>query len=311
MLRNIGFKRIVSGYWNYALCMDRAQSILPMAKKMEVKMKKNFTLLELLIVIGVIMSLMAMLLPALHSVKETARGISCLSKHKQVAMAMFLYCNNNNQQRMPYEGAPNSYGSSAGWYELLFTEISSKGQPYGYWRNVGYSITNSGWKLFMCDSSPSKGSPFSGDWPAQRPCAASVYFGTNFGMAANGINNENFNINLKQIIQPSKRCAFGDSGDINGTFGVTCFYAIPTSYQVNRHYFPGEGMSNSGKIRLLNGVATGTYEMWPSFMNDYMRGRHAGRTPISYFDGHCEMLSGSVGGEFALTRTGPFTNLKK
>ena len=60
----------------------------------------GFSLVELLVVIGIIAVLMGLLFPALQRAKESARRIECASNLRQVAMTFIMYAN-ENKQRLP------------------------------------------------------------------------------------------------------------------------------------------------------------------------------------------------------------------
>ncbi len=60
-------------------------------------LRKGFTLVELLVVLAILLLLMAMLLPALQRVRESANKMVCASHLRQIGQAVQLYLASNNQ----------------------------------------------------------------------------------------------------------------------------------------------------------------------------------------------------------------------
>ena len=69
---------------------------------------KGFTLVELLVVIGIIAILIAILLPALSRAKAQANQVYCASNLRQLYTAMQIYAVNYKQYVMPSKVATGS-----------------------------------------------------------------------------------------------------------------------------------------------------------------------------------------------------------
>jgi prepilin-type N-terminal cleavage/methylation domain-containing protein/prepilin-type processing-associated H-X9-DG protein len=80
------------------------------------KKSKAFTLVELLVVVGVIAVLVALLLPALNKARAQARAVACASNLRQIASGYNLYAHNNN-----------------GWYPVSVVDYNFYGTKV-YWR---------------------------------------------------------------------------------------------------------------------------------------------------------------------------------
>ena len=116
---------------------------------MSSRQRHAFTLVELLVVIGIIGVLISILLPALQRARQSARQVSCLSQIRQCGLAVLAYVNENNGRFPPlWATAPNlDYSVWNNWISMVIT-------PKRY-NESGVQISptaGTGHQLFRCPS---------------------------------------------------------------------------------------------------------------------------------------------------------------
>jgi prepilin-type N-terminal cleavage/methylation domain-containing protein len=123
---------------------------------MHMKKKNGFTLVELLVVIGIIALLISILLPSLNTARERASRIKCLAQLRQLGQLVFIYAANNKGHIPIGAMALNANGGqTANLNEEYVTDemYTSMGFPEmqdasGNWNNVPLA------KVWICPSNP-------------------------------------------------------------------------------------------------------------------------------------------------------------
>jgi len=124
---------------------------------------RGFTLVELLVVIGIIAVLIGILLPALGKAREQAKVVTCASNLRQLYNAVQLYSNNNRGFCLPARVASNVGQTTAYW-----CGVDTLGPLFNVKNGSAQDIANRLAKMLDCpandrqkDIQPTPQTPFS------------------------------------------------------------------------------------------------------------------------------------------------------
>jgi len=91
----------------------------------------GFTLMELMVVIGILGILMALLLPALSRAKGKAHQMTCLNNNHQMGLAATMYANDHNDEFPPRFRGTNTWPFKLKPYYVTWKMIACPSDSFG------------------------------------------------------------------------------------------------------------------------------------------------------------------------------------
>jgi prepilin-type N-terminal cleavage/methylation domain-containing protein/prepilin-type processing-associated H-X9-DG protein len=249
---------------------------------------QGFTLVELLVVIGIIAVLIGLLLPALNRARDAAKTVKCLSNLRQIGLAAVQYSNDFGGQVLPYEFENPSYATFTQmdfWPIILIyckdlprQPISDPGDPF---------VTSS---VFVCPEATDASISLNGQWTDGITRFASNLLspGVLWADCSYGFNGtwSKFNLLSPQYTQSN---SYPYSGYTYPSYGINCNPSEP-SWQVPNRRITSIRKSSS-LVLIFDGVSRGALQNIAS-SPDFIGPRHKNRTVTNVLmvDGHAESV---------------------
>lgn len=282
--------------------------------------KHGFTLIELLVVVAIIALLIAILLPSLGKARESARRVACSAGLRSITMALKFYGDDNNQGQPLYACYADlgpTYNGNTDAMEFLYyvalakyvgvsgvSDIPIKRGPGGrMWNYVG-AVNNGGTarrSALFCRSDPVQlnDATFNPKTSAQAPWTAN----SSYGCVTLGWANWNASYSYASTV-PAFYTGFAATEQSTFLGRTLAKRNNPSIIPIFAHQFSGNATYNA----ICTALGETGHWGWCGYMYDASKNIHGKLQPVSFFDGHVEIVSREemikpIHGPYNFTRT--------
>jgi prepilin-type N-terminal cleavage/methylation domain-containing protein/prepilin-type processing-associated H-X9-DG protein len=246
-----------------------------MVYKVGSKHKRAFSLIELMVVIGIIAILAALLLPTLSRAKEKARATTCLHNMHQIGIASTLYTGDFRDIIVPIATKVNP----------LPQDRLIPYQDYLWWPDILKPYTKGGPKLYSCPSV----------FMTQAEVTLTNLYGIGMNFNELGVFPDNVDpatgpfVKMSSVKIPSATVMFADSAYVDNVYETNADLWIASFKRPN--YWEGYGVwlfvTPAARNDQWNRNAVRVFD------------RHSGLANCAFVDGHVKaMKSSAIGWQY-------------
>jgi prepilin-type N-terminal cleavage/methylation domain-containing protein/prepilin-type processing-associated H-X9-DG protein len=242
--------------------------------------RRAFTLVELLVVIGIIAVLLSVLLPVLGSARRRAQSVACASNMRQIYMAMAMFAHDNKGQ-LPRPYGVNDLSSNAdmrktfAWLQLMSgktAHIDMRDDMGALWKYLKGKETRE--KVLACpgdEMEPIAGHPYDSAYPRN------VSYSLNRGIErpGSGSNNKVLGIPLSKVKESASKIMIYEELAPNDAW---CIMGPPGTPGTSSDDVPSGRHGGGMRSEFRNRPTAPEY-------------KSKGRGNFCFFDGHVESLA--------------------